>query len=156
MDWIRLAQGRDRWLPVTNTVMYFRVSSKVADLLTSCCQGGQCCIHLLNVVVSSLCEMTSDCVWWCETDVGQAVFACFKAGLLWAFAWRDWEKPRISSVRIQSAGRVSKLGHLECEVLLRSTTLKNYTFQAVITRVKCSYTVVETRHGITSVEAVSA
>jgi len=75
--------------------------------------------------------MTSDCAWWCEKDMGQAVFSCFKAGVLWAFSWRDWENPRIASVRIQSAGRDSKLGYLEYEVLLRSTTLKNYTFQAV-------------------------
>jgi len=35
MDWIELAQDRDRWWVLVNAVMYFRVPQKAGNFLTS-------------------------------------------------------------------------------------------------------------------------
>jgi hypothetical protein len=40
MDWIDLAQDRDQWTGLVNTVMNIRVPSNVGKFLSSCATGG--------------------------------------------------------------------------------------------------------------------
>jgi hypothetical protein len=40
MDWIDLAQNRDQWKALVNTVMNLRVPYKVGKFLSSCATGG--------------------------------------------------------------------------------------------------------------------
>jgi hypothetical protein len=40
MDWINMAQDRDKWRALMNTVMNLRVPSDVGKFLSSCATGG--------------------------------------------------------------------------------------------------------------------
>jgi hypothetical protein len=40
MDWIDLAQGRDQWRTLVNTVMNLRVPQNIGKFLSSCVTGG--------------------------------------------------------------------------------------------------------------------
>jgi hypothetical protein len=40
MDWIDLAQDRDRWRALVNMIMQLRVPQNVGELLSSCATGG--------------------------------------------------------------------------------------------------------------------
>jgi hypothetical protein len=40
MDWINLAQDRDQWRTLVNTVMNLRVSENAGKFLSSCIIGG--------------------------------------------------------------------------------------------------------------------
>jgi hypothetical protein len=40
MDWIDLAQNRDRWMAIVNMVLNLRVTCNVWKVLSSCAPGG--------------------------------------------------------------------------------------------------------------------
>jgi hypothetical protein len=40
MDWINMAQDRDQWRALVNTVMNLRVSLNPGEFLSSCTTGG--------------------------------------------------------------------------------------------------------------------
>jgi hypothetical protein len=82
MDWIDLAEDRDQWRALVNTVMNRQVSQNVGKFLSNCTTGGFSRRAELHGVSMYLCEWAHTCahpLWpqqFCETTFSISVCSC--------------------------------------------------------------------------------